>query len=78
MSHATSPSTHRRDGVSRGCEEWGVPRSTFYAQRDRQAAPSPLAVKRGPKAASTDEDLTEHILRVIASSPFLGEGHRKV
>jgi hypothetical protein len=34
--------------------------------------------KRGPKTAYTDEVLTGHIRQVLAASPFLGEGHRKV
>jgi len=34
--------------------------------------------KRGPKTAYTDETLTGHIRQVLATSPFLGEGHRKV
>jgi len=78
MSHATSPSTQRCYGVRRVCEEWGLPRSTFYAQHARQAAPVSPTARRGPKTASTDEELTAHIRRVIAASPFLGEGHRKV
>jgi transposase InsO family protein len=78
MSHATSPSQPRRYGVVRVCQEWGVRRSTFYHQRSRAEGPPREPAKRGPKTAYTDEALTAHIRQVLAASPFLGEGHRKV
>jgi putative transposase len=78
MSHATSPSTNRPYGVVRVCQEWGLSRATFYHQQDRVAQPHGTAAKRGPKTAYTDEELTGHIRQVLAASPFLGEGHRKV
>ena len=34
--------------------------------------------KRGPRTVWTDEALTERIREQIATSPFTGEGHRKV
>jgi putative transposase len=79
MSRACSPSTGRPYGVVSVCEEWGVARSTVYAAaaRGRQAPTLPPA-KRGPKTALTDEQLVEHIRRVLGESPFTGEGHRKV
>ena len=78
MSHATSPSTNRPYGVVRVCQEWGLSRATFYHQQDRVAQPDGTGAKRGPKTAYTDEELTGHIRHVLATSPFLGEGHRKV
>lgn len=78
MSHTTSPSTNRPYGVVRVCQEWGVPRSTFYHQQDHVAPSHGAPAKRGPKTAYTDEVLTTHIRQVLAASPFLGEGHRKV
>lgn len=78
MSHTTSPSSNRQYGVVRVCEEWGLARSTFYHQQGCGArVPRPPAT-RGPKTAHTDEELTGHIRAVITTSPFLGEGHRKV
>lgn len=78
MSHTTSPSSNRQYGVVRVCEEWGLARSTFYHQQGCVArVPRPPAT-RGPKTAYTDEELTGHIRAVITTSPFLGEGHRKV
>ena len=78
MSHATSPSTQRPYGVARVCQEWGVRRSTFYYQQHRAAGSPTEPAKRGPKTLYTDEELTAHIRRVLATSPFFGEGHRKV
>lgn len=78
MSHATSPSMQRPYGVVRVCQEWGLSRSTCYHQRTRVTPPPVTHAKRGPKTAYTDEDLTVHIRQVLAASPFLGEGHRKV
>ncbi len=78
MSHTTSPSSNRPYGVVRVCEEWGLARSTFYHQQDRATGPPAEPTKRGPKTAYTDEALTGHIRQVLATSPFLGEGHRKV
>jgi hypothetical protein len=34
--------------------------------------------KRGPKPRWSDAELLEKIRAVLAASPFLGEGHRKV
>ncbi len=78
MSHAPSPSTNRLYGVVRVCQEWGLSRSTFYAQPGRRVSPPRELAKRGPKTAYTDEVLTAHIRQVLMASPFLGEGHRKV
>lgn len=78
MSHALSPSQQRCYDVIRVCQEWGVRRATFYHHQHRAASPPTEPAKRGPKTAYTDEELTGHIRAVITTSPFLGEGHRKV
>jgi transposase InsO family protein len=78
MSRAMSPSVNRPYGVVRVCQEWGLRRSTFYHQQSRTARPPVVPAKRGPKTACTDEALIGHIRQVLAASPFLGEGHRKV
>ena len=77
MSQATSPSVGRSYGLARACRVLEVPRSTVYATRARALTPVPSR-KRGPKTAWTDAELTEQIRAVLARSPFLGEGHRKV
>jgi putative transposase len=78
MSHTTSPSVPHPYGVVRVCQEWGLSRATFYHQRSRAEAPSATPAKRGPKTSSTDADLLSAIRQVLTTSPFLGEGHRKV
>jgi putative transposase len=78
MSHTTSPSTQRPYGVVRVCQEWGLRRATFYAQPGRSVSPPREPAKRGPKTWYTDEVRTAHIRQVLATSPFLGEGHRNV
>lgn len=58
------------------CRIAEAPRSTVYARRDRdQQGP---ASKRGPRTTLSDEALTEKIREAIRTSPFSGEGHRKV
>ena len=56
-------------------------RSTAYYLKAREAVPPelrPAPRKRGPVGAGTDADLAGHIRRVLAESPFHGEGYRKV
>ena len=77
MSQTVSPSTGRAYGRQRTCRALGVARSTLYAARAR-AQQGPVRQKRGPKTAWTDAELTEHIRDVLARSPFVGEGYRKV
>lgn len=78
MSRALSPSVDRPFGVARVCEEWRVPRSSFYLHRRRSSIPPSPPRKRGPKTEHSDARLTERIREVIGASPFSGEGYRKV
>ncbi len=57
------------------CRVLEAPRSTVYARRIREAS-SPT--RPGPATAIGDGDLVRLIRRVIADSPFCGEGYRKV
>lgn len=78
MSQTCSPSIQRRYGLARVCRMWELARSTVYFAQQRQTtAPRPTR-KRGPKPRWSDEDLVTKIRAVLAASPFLGEGHRKV
>jgi putative transposase len=77
VSQTRSPSADRPYGLARACRALEVPRSTVYATRARRLRPGPPQ-RRGPKPAWTDAELTGHIRRVLAASPFLGEGYRKV
>jgi transposase InsO family protein len=61
------------------CEVYGVARSTVNARLRRLREPSIVpAKKRGPKTERSDEEVLEAIREVLAQSPFLSEGHRKV
>jgi putative transposase len=63
-------------GVAAVCRVWQVARSGVY--RHRTPASSRPARRPGPVGALADADLLEAIRRVLAASPFHGEGHRKV
>ena len=76
MSRTLSPSTQQLYGLARVAAAWGLPRSTYYARRDRWNHPAEPR-KRGPKTPFTDAALTGRIRQEIAASPFTGEGHRK-
>ena len=81
MATAISPTAGRRYGVTRVCEVWDLPRSSFYAARQQQvdaAAAPPPAQRPGPKPAVSDEALLAAIRADLARSPWTGEGHRKV
>jgi hypothetical protein len=76
-----SPSTGKKYGLARVCRLWGLPRSTVNFRRHRECIPTqqrPDAKKRGPHGRCSDEELVGHIRRILAESPFHGEGYRKV
>ena len=77
MSRTVSPSTRRRYGLALVCRVWEVARSSVYATRRRESSP-PESHKRGPKTQWSDTQLTELIRDAITTSPWLGEGYRKV
>ena len=81
IGQAASPSTGRRYGVARVCRTWDLPRSTVYFRRHQAAIPleqRPEPRRRGPRGACSDQELVDHIRRILAESPFHGEGYRKV
>ena len=78
MSTATSEGTGARYGVQRVCLAWELPRSTWYAQRRARQPDRAAPAKRGPKTKLSDAQLLAAIRDVLQSSPFVGEGHRKV
>jgi putative transposase len=77
VSRTRSPSAGRPYGLARTCRVLELARSTVYAVRARRAQPVPFR-KRGPSTPWTDVALTERIRMVLAASPFVGEGYRKV
>ena len=82
MSQAHSISARCAYGLARVCRQWRVARSSVYDARKRRDRVEDGVVakprKRGPLGACTDEELAAHVRRVIAASPWVGEGHRKV
>lgn len=72
-----SASLSRVVPLTRVCALTGVARSSVYAGRSAKVV-SITRVRRGPKTAHTDEPLTAAIRDVLAKTPFLGEGYRKV
>jgi putative transposase len=82
MSQAASPSTQKPYGLVRLCRVWEINRSSFYAQREREKAiptdHTSSAQKRGPLGPCSDKELVSQIRHILETSPFHGEGHRKV
>lgn len=76
MRHEASASLGRIVPLARVCELTGVARSSVYAQRSATVLVMPR--RRGPKTAYSDLQLTAAIRAVLASSPWTGEGYRKV
>ena len=76
MSREVSPPTNRVYGLQRVTPLWGVSRATVYRHRRRSDGAG--RGKPGPRGAMSDEALIEEIRRLLRSSPFHGEGHRKL
>jgi transposase InsO family protein len=77
MSTAISTTTGKLYGIQRVCDAWEEPRSSFYGRKERLAKPA-VARKRGPKTLLSDDELLTLIRTDLATSRFVGEGHRKV
>jgi transposase InsO family protein len=78
MSAAISPATGRAYGVERVCRLWELPRSSYYAQLGEAPSQPAAGARRGPRPELSDLALERLIREDLASSPFVGEGHRKV
>jgi len=76
MSQTISPGVEKPYGVQRVCNVWEQARSSFY----HASRPVPQAAhkRRGPRPLISDEELLALIRHDLATSPFTGEGHRKV
>lgn len=72
MSQIISPSAKKAYGLKRVCKVWGIPKSRIYRNQEQQPG------KRGPKPLIPDEALLGMIQEDIKTSPFKGEGHRKI
>lgn len=79
MSQAISPLIGKPYGVERVCLIWEQARSTYYNHKKRDETPErPEPARRGPKPLVPDNELLRLIRKDLMSSPFQGEGHRKV
>ena len=78
MSRTHSPSATRPYGLAQVCRIWRCGRSTVYRHRQAEARPSPLRRRPGPQGPMSDAALAERIFRLLADSPFHGEGYRKI
>jgi transposase InsO family protein len=67
-------------GVARVMSLLDVPRSTYYARKAAEEARQDTtnAKPRGRPPLVSDDALLAAIRRVIAESPFVGEGHKKI
>jgi transposase InsO family protein len=78
MSAELSPGTGRRYGLARVTEIWAISRATVYRQRQRADALPDARKRPGPIGPMTDNALVTAIKHLLATSPFHGEGYRKV
>jgi putative transposase len=79
MSQTNSPSVGCPYGLKRVCRVWEVSRSTYYSKKKMPiGAEGNERRKPGPKPTITDGELLGLIKEDLATSPFKGEGHRKV
>jgi transposase InsO family protein len=78
MAKAISPTAGQPYGIQRVCRLWDVPRSSFYAAQVKSVVPAAPPARRGPKPAIADDALLAAIKRDLHTSPWTGEGHRKV
>lgn len=79
MSQTISPIVNCPYGLKRVCQAWDVSRSTYYSRKKRlKNVTEHKREKPGPKPKINDNELLVMIRKDIATSPFKGEGHRKV
>lgn len=80
MSQTISPDAEMPYGVQRVCRIWEQARSTFYntVRQSLDTQPRPTPKRRGPRPAISDEALLVLIRADLETTPFTGEGHRKV
>jgi putative transposase len=77
MRAAVSPSTRRRYPLTMICQTWHVARSSVYASAGPRGE-APHVGKRGPTTAVSDAELLVAIRDILRTTPFHGEGYRKI
>jgi len=77
-SQAMSPSAKKPYGILRVCHAWRLARATVQRHKALADDAPRIPAKRGPKTSLSDEQILAEIRAVLASTLFVGEGHRKV
>lgn len=77
MSQSWSISQKRPYGLKQVCRVWRLPRSTEYARRKTKAVGDPPQ-RRGPRPALREAEILALVREYLATTPWTGEGHRKV
>lgn len=77
MRGTRSPGTGARYPLTLICRIFRVSRSSVYAVLT-PPAPAGLPGKRGPKTRWSDAEIVDGIRTILTTSPFHGEGYRKV
>jgi putative transposase len=78
VSLATSPSATKPYGILRVCRAWRLARATVQRHKVLADGAPGIPAKRGPKTLLSDEQVLAEIRSVLASTLFVGEGHRKI
>jgi len=78
VSLAMSPSAMRPYGILRVCRSWRLARATVQRYKALADGAPRIPAKRCPKIFLSDEQTLAEIRAVLASTPFVGEGHRKI
>ena len=78
MSQATSPSAKKPYGILRVCRAWRLARATVQRHQALADGAPRIPAKRGPKTFLSDGQILAETRAVLASTLFVGEGHRKV
>jgi transposase InsO family protein len=73
-----SPSAKKPYGIQRACRAWKLARATVQRHKALAEDAPRIPAKRGPKTFLSAGQILAEIRPVLASTLFVGEGHRKV
>ena len=78
MSRTVLPSAKRAYGLGRVCRRWGLSRATIWRHCRAVNLPKTPRRRPGPQGPMPEDALASEIRALLATSPFHGEGYRKV